>query len=50
VHRNPVHTVRNPAQTRLAPLLGADTYDVLTEVLGLSADEIGKYAAAGALD
>ena len=50
VHRNPVHTQRNPAQTRLAPLMGADTYDVLTEVVGLSADEIAKYAEAGALD
>jgi crotonobetainyl-CoA:carnitine CoA-transferase CaiB-like acyl-CoA transferase len=50
VHQTPIHATRNPAPPRLAPLLGADTFDVLTGVLGLSEERVAEYAAMGALD
>lgn len=36
--------------TRAAPTLGADNEQVFRELLGLSADELAAYAAAGAFD
>ena len=35
--------------SKAAPLLGEDTHYVLTELLGVSADELAEFAAAGAL-
>ena len=35
--------------SKAAPLLGEDTHYVLSELLGLSADEVAGFAAAGAL-
>ncbi len=39
-----------PAQTRPAPLMGEHTAEVLTEILGLSPEEIDDLSADGALD
>ena len=39
-----------PLAPRLGPLLEADTYYVLTEVMGLDDDEVAEYAAAGAIE
>ena len=50
VHRNPIRTRRQPPETRLGPLIGEHTFEVLSEVLGLSADEIANYAAQDALE
>ncbi len=50
VHGSPIQARRNPADVRLGPLIGEHTYEVLTEILGLSADEVAEYAAAGALE
>jgi crotonobetainyl-CoA:carnitine CoA-transferase CaiB-like acyl-CoA transferase len=50
VHRSPLRMKRRPPMTRLAPMLGAETFEVLTEVAGLTPDEIAEYAAAGALE
>lgn len=50
VHGSPIQARRNPAEVKLAPLLGEQTLYVLQEVLGLTPDEIAEYAAAGALD
>jgi len=50
LHRNPIRMRPNPPETRLGPLLGEHTYEVLSDVLGLSADEIADYAALGALE
>ena len=50
VHRNPIRTRRQPPETQLGPLIGEHTYEVLSEVLGLSADEIANYAAQDALE
>lgn len=44
LHRHRPNGVRAPA-----PLMGADTHDVLTRILGLPADEIRKLKASGAL-
>ncbi len=44
------HFSRTPARLRSpGPLLGQHTYEVLSDLLGFSDDEIGEYAAAGAL-
>ena len=41
---------RTPGQLRSAsPMLGADTWEVLAEVAGMSADEIAEHEAAGVL-
>jgi benzylsuccinate CoA-transferase BbsF subunit len=50
VHQTPIGARRNPAPAKLAPLLGADTYDVLSGVLGLNDDAIARLAEGGALD
>jgi benzylsuccinate CoA-transferase BbsF subunit len=50
VHANPVQSRRRPPRTARAPLIGEHTYEVLSEVLGLTADEIADYAAQGALE
>ncbi|MDA0364546.1 MAG: CoA transferase [Chloroflexi bacterium] len=50
IHRNPIRSRAHPPVTSRAPLIGEHTFEVLTEVLGLSADEIADYAAAGALE
>jgi benzylsuccinate CoA-transferase BbsF subunit len=39
-----------PVQERAAPLMGADTADVLREILDLTAEQIEALAQAGALD
>jgi benzylsuccinate CoA-transferase BbsF subunit len=49
VHGNPIQSRRNPARAELGPLLGEHTTYVLQTVLGLTADQIADYAAAGAL-
>lgn len=50
VHRNPLRARHHPPETRLAPLIGEHTYEVLTDLMGLSADEVAEYAAQGALE
>lgn len=50
VHRNPIRMMDGPVPPRLGPLLGADTFEVLTEVMGLSEDEVADYAAKGAIE
>ncbi len=50
VHANPVQARRHPPRTSRAPLIGEHTFDVLTEVLGLTPNEIAEYAAEGALE
>ena len=50
VHRNPIRTRLQPPETRLEPLIGEHTFEELSEVLGLSADEIANYAAQDALE
>ncbi len=50
MHRNPIRMLRNASPARLGPLLGADTYHVLTEIVGMSADDIAEYAANGAIE
>jgi benzylsuccinate CoA-transferase BbsF subunit len=40
---------RDPAPPRRAPLLGEHTEEVLTELLGLSREEIARLTAAGIL-
>ena len=49
-HPHPARMWRNPARPRRAPILGEHTSDVLSRILGLSEDEIGEYAARGALE
>jgi crotonobetainyl-CoA:carnitine CoA-transferase CaiB-like acyl-CoA transferase len=45
---NPIRMSRSPlAATGAAPLLGADTEDVLTRILGLNHDEVEGLVAAG---
>jgi crotonobetainyl-CoA:carnitine CoA-transferase CaiB-like acyl-CoA transferase len=43
------HFSRTPGRLGPAPTLGEHTHEVLTEILGLSDDEIAEYAALGAL-
>jgi len=50
VHRSPLRMLRRQATVALGPLLGADTYDVLVDFLGLTPEEIADRAAAGILD
>ncbi|MEX2230488.1 MAG: CoA transferase [Dehalococcoidia bacterium] len=50
VHGNPIAAQRSPPVVRRAPLIGEHTFEVLTEVLGMSADEIAELAATGALE
>jgi crotonobetainyl-CoA:carnitine CoA-transferase CaiB-like acyl-CoA transferase len=50
VHRNPIRMMGGPVPPWLGPLIGADTFEVLSEVVGLSGDEIAEYAAKGALE
>lgn len=50
VPRSPMRMLRREPEVALGPLVGADTYRVLTEVLGLTSEEIADYAAAGVLD
>ena len=50
VHGSPIQARRYPAKVRLGPMLGEHTVEVLTESLGLSADEIADLAACGALE
>lgn len=50
VVRSPVRLSKTPAKTPTpSPVLGQHTHEVLREVLGLSAEEIAKLDAAGAL-
>jgi len=45
---NPVRLSKTPAQMRTpAPLLGEHTHEVLKDVLGMSATEIGTLQAKG---
>jgi crotonobetainyl-CoA:carnitine CoA-transferase CaiB-like acyl-CoA transferase len=50
VHGAPAQTRRRPPVVTRAPLIGEHTFEVLSDVLGLSADEIAEYAAVGALE
>ena len=50
VHGSPMNARRNPPHVTRAPLIGEHTYEVLTELLGLSADELADFAAALALE
>jgi formyl-CoA transferase len=45
----PVHLSASEAPTTPAPLAGEHTAQVLSEVLGLAADEVSKLKAGGAL-
>jgi crotonobetainyl-CoA:carnitine CoA-transferase CaiB-like acyl-CoA transferase len=48
--RSPVRLSRTPAQARTAaPIHGQHTREVLSEVLGLSAEEIARLETAGAV-
>jgi benzylsuccinate CoA-transferase BbsF subunit len=50
VHHDPIESSEWPTETSRAPLIGEHTYEVLSEVLELSADEIANFAAEGALE
>lgn len=50
VHHDPIESSEWLTETRRAPLIGEHTYEVLSEVLQLSADEIANFAAEGALE
>ena len=50
VHGNPLRTSHYPADVRRAPLIGEHTFEVLTEILGLSVDEVADYAEHLALE
>ncbi len=50
IHGSPIQATRGRPQVEIAPLLGEHTMQVLEGTLGLTAEEIAEYAAAGALD
>ncbi|MGD9892394.1 MAG: CaiB/BaiF CoA transferase family protein [Dehalococcoidia bacterium] len=50
IHGNPIQMRRNPPRVERGPLLGEHTFDVLHDLLGLSADEIAEYAVHGAIE
>ena len=50
VHDNPARVRRHPAEVRLGPLLGEHTHEILHNILGLSADAIAEFVAAGATE
>jgi benzylsuccinate CoA-transferase BbsF subunit len=50
IHRNPIRLAGYQPPDRGGPLLGADTFDVLHDLLGLTPDELADAAAAGAIE
>ncbi len=46
---NPIKLSASPSEVRRSPLLGEHTDEILSDVLGLSADEIEGFKAAGAV-
>ena len=46
---NPIKLSASPSEVRRSPLLGEHTDEILSDVLGLSADEIATFKAAGAV-
>ncbi|NJO36704.1 MAG: formyl-CoA transferase [Rhizobiales bacterium] len=46
---NPIKLSDSPAEVRRSPLLGEHTEEIMSEVLGLSADEIEVFKMAGAV-
>ena len=46
---NPIKLSDSPADVRRSPLLGEHNDEILSDVLGLSAEEAEAYKASGAL-